>query len=151
PSAAAVSDNVDRSVSAPLRVFGSPATIIKSDAPSAAASADAEPPPGVGSDELNEASRSRSGLSASAMPAILWNDDAPFLDHRVDRRRRHANQIDRRAVDDHGIHLFPRLEAADGGVAIERVGGVERRADQRFLEGQVHPEAGERHREWHRW
>ena len=32
----------------PLRVFGSAATIISSDAPTADASADADPPPGVG-------------------------------------------------------------------------------------------------------
>ena len=34
--------------------------------------------------------------------------------------------------------------------AIERVGAVDRRGDQRFLEREAHAEAGERHRERHR-
>ena len=47
-----------RSSGVPVFVFGSPATIASSDAPSAPASAAAEPPPGVGSGEAKASSRS---------------------------------------------------------------------------------------------
>ena len=56
-----------RSSSEPVRVFGRPATIISSDAPTADASAAADPPPGVGSEELKAVSRSRTDLSVSDM------------------------------------------------------------------------------------
>src|SRR3954470_24663560 len=59
-----------RSSSVPDLVFGSAATIIRSEAPTAEASAAAEPPPGVGSLELNAASRSRTDLSVSDMICI---------------------------------------------------------------------------------
>src|SRR5215207_5698593 len=141
---AAASASAGRSASAPVRVFGRAATIISSDAPSAAESADADPPPGVGSEELNAASSWRSGWSASGMRPVLLIDDAALLDHRADRGRRDADEIDRRSIDDHRVHLLPRLEAADRVVAVEAVGGVDRRSHQRLLEREVHPEAGER-------
>ena len=49
----------------PFRVFGSPVTMISSDAPIADASAAADPPPGVGSEELKAESRSRTERSTS--------------------------------------------------------------------------------------
>ena len=101
--------------SVPLRVFGRPATIISSDAPIADASAAADPPPGVGSDGANAASRSRrtemlsSQRSWSACRATI----RALLDDRADRSRADADQIDRRAVDDDRVHLLAGLEAAD--------------------------------------
>src|SRR5262245_6748433 len=117
PAAASAS----RSCGEPLRVFGSAATIISSDAPIADEGAAAEPPPGVGSGELNAASRSRTARSRSM-------DDASLLDDGADRLGADTDQIDRRAVDDDGVHLPAGFEAADAIVTIERVGGVDRRA-----------------------
>src|SRR6187200_3056342 len=107
-SAAAADASAARSSSVPPRVFGSPATIIRSDAPTADASAAADPPPGVGSVELKASRRSRTDLSASSI-----THDLPLLDHRADRRGAGADQIDRRTVHDHGIHLLARFEAAE--------------------------------------
>src|SRR5262249_38339323 len=132
-----------RSSSVLLRVFGSAATITSSDAPTADASADAEPPPGVGSLELNASRRSVTDLSTSM-------NDASFFDYGCDGFGAHADQIDSGTVDDDGVHLLARLDAADAGVAIERIRGVDRRGDERFLERQAHGEAGQRHRERHR-
>src|SRR5438270_13308963 len=64
--------NASRSPSAPVRVFGSDATFISSDAPVADASAAADPPPGVGAEELNAARRSRSERSIRAMISKRW-------------------------------------------------------------------------------
>jgi hypothetical protein len=50
--------------------LGSPATIISSDAPTADASADADPPPGVGSAELNAVSRPRIDCSVNDMKPL---------------------------------------------------------------------------------
>ena len=53
-----------RSLSAPVRVLANPLTMMSSEVPSADARAAAEPPPGVGSGELNAASRSRTDVSS---------------------------------------------------------------------------------------
>src|SRR5205807_4278219 len=87
-----------RSASVPDLDFGSPATIIRSDAPIAEASADADPPPGVGSDEANAASRSRTVFSVSNEPSLF--------DHRLDRLGPDAHQVDGGPGDDHRVHLF---------------------------------------------
>src|SRR5205823_5687816 len=124
--------------------------IIRSDAPIAEASADADPPPGVGSDEANAASRSRTVLSVSMSVrggALLTCHEASLFDHRPDRLCSHANEIDRRAGDDDGIQLFADLEASHTLVAIDRIRGIDRRADERLLERHAHREACERHRE----
>src|SRR5204863_6536052 len=71
--------------------------------------------------------------------------DLAVLDDGADRVRPDANQIDCRAVDNHRIHLSARFEAADAIVAIDGVRRVDRRGDERFLEGEPHAEAGERH------
>ena len=64
-----------RSSTVTARDFAIPPTIVSSDAPTAPASADAEPPPGVGSGERKAASRSirvRSvSLGMSVTPAFL--------------------------------------------------------------------------------
>jgi hypothetical protein len=81
---------------------------------------------------------------------LLWpvkaSHDLPLLDDRPDRVRTDADEIDRRSVHDHCVHLLARFEAAHAVVAIERIGRVDCRADERFLECQIHAEAGERHR-----
>src|SRR3989442_15480278 len=136
-------DSAARSWSELDRVFGSAATIISNDAPTAEASAAADPPPGVGSDDANAASRSRTVLSVSM-------NDLRFFDHRADGVRADANQIDRRPGHDDRVHLLADLEAADAVVAIQRVRRIDRRADQRLFEGEPHAEAGERHGERHR-
>ena len=93
-----------------------------SDAPTADASADADPPPGVGSGELNAASRVSRRRAISMLPSrCASHDTRPFLTTRADGVRADANQIDGRAVDDDGVHLLARLEAADRVVAVERV------------------------------
>ena len=56
-----------RSSSDWLRVRSSPATMSNSEAPIDEASADAEPPPGVGSDEANAEMTSRSDLEVSTL------------------------------------------------------------------------------------
>src|SRR5262245_34623721 len=119
-SAALAWCNACRSSSVPARVFGRLATMINSAAPTADASADAEPPPGVGSLELKASSSSRTDRSTSM-------HDRSFLDHHGDGIRADAHQIDGRAVHDHRVELFAGLEAADAVVAIERVGAVDRR------------------------
>src|SRR5712691_1499766 len=124
PISASVADaSADRSSSDPVRVFGSAATISSSEAPIAEASADAEPPPGAGSEELNAARTSRTGRSTSM-------DDAPLLDDGAD-------EIDRRSSHHDRVHLLARLEAAHTLVAIERVRRVDRRPDERLLEREV--------------
>ena len=102
-----------------MRVFGSAATIISSDAPTADASAAADPPPGVGSEELNAASRSRTDLSDKRH---VRSTSFPFLTTARIVVRADANQIDRRPGDDDRVHLLAGLEAADPIVAVERVG-----------------------------
>src|SRR6516162_7906690 len=62
-----------RSSSDPVRVLGSPATIIRREAPIADARAAADPPPGVGSDELNAVSRSRTDRSMSGISRFPAN------------------------------------------------------------------------------
>src|SRR5260221_5292130 len=122
----------ERSTSEPVRVFGSAATIISSDAPVAPASADADPPPGVGAAELNASSNSRTAMSTS------MDHHAPFLDNGPDDVDADSDQIDRRAVDDDRVHLFARLEAAHAVVAVERVRRIDRRAHQRLFERESH-------------
>src|SRR5438128_148495 len=114
-SAVVAAVSAARSSSDPFRVLVSPATISRSDAPSAAASAAADPPPGVGSGALNTERRSRSGRSMSFM------NHFPFFHDGANRLCPDADQIDGRAVDDHGVHLLAGLEAADPIVAVERV------------------------------
>src|SRR5437762_1677853 len=119
------------------RLVASPATSISRETPAAEARADAEPPPGVGSGALNAESRSRSVRSMSFMTpprqqrvpvssSAPLDDDLSFLDDRPDRLRPDADQIDRRSVDDDGVHLLAGLEAADPIVAVDRVGRVDR-------------------------
>src|SRR5579871_4193890 len=143
-SCAAAASSAARSSSELWRVFGSPATISSSDAPTDAASALADPPPGVGSDEENAFKRSRTDLSSRA------NDNLSFLDHVTDGLDADTDQIDRRSVDRHRIHLLSHFQAPDAVVAIERVRRVDRRGDERFFERETHAEAGERHGERHR-
>ena len=113
PISAAVADaSAERSSSDPVRVFGSAATISSSEAPMAEASADAEPPPGAGSEELNAARTSRTGRSTSM-------DDAAFLDDGADGIGADADEIDRRSPHHDRVHLLARLEAAHALVAIE--------------------------------
>src|SRR6476646_8604142 len=112
-------------------------------APVADAIAAADPPPGVGSGEAKAESTSRSDLSVSI-------DDAPFLDDGSDGVRAHANQLDGTAVQHDGVQLLADFEAAHTIVAIERVRRVDRRADERLLEGECHPEARQRDHERHR-
>jgi hypothetical protein len=45
--------------------------------------------------------------------------DFPFFHDRPDGFRPDADQIDRRSVDDDGVHLLAGLEAADPIVAVE--------------------------------
>src|SRR5580765_6811695 len=71
-------------------------------------------------------------------------DNPPTFDDGSDRISADPDQVDRRPVHDHRVHLLAGLEAADSILAIERAGGVDGGADQRLLEGQVHAEAGER-------
>src|SRR5438034_3039569 len=130
-SAADADASAARSSSDPFRVFSSPATIISSDVPTAEASADADPPPGVGSGALNAARISRTVLSASM-------NDASLFDHRPDCVGANTDQINRRTVDDHRVHLLAGFEASDDLVAVERVRRVDGRADQRFFEGEAH-------------
>src|SRR5438034_4074934 len=106
-SADAASANAARSSSAPDRVFGNPVTIVSSAAPTDAARAAADPPPGVGSDEAKAESRSRTDLSISMM------NDLALLDHRADGVGADANQVDRWSGDDDGVHLLADFEAAD--------------------------------------
>src|SRR5262249_61047164 len=89
PAAAA---RAARSSSELVRVFGSDATMSSSDAPIAEESAAADPPPGVGSGELNAARRSEIARSRSM-------HDPSLLDHRADRVGADADQIDSRSVD----------------------------------------------------
>src|SRR5262245_60705537 len=98
-SASAAAASAARSAAEPGRVFGSDATISSSDAPIADESADADPPPGVGSGELNAARRSGSAKSRSMHNASL-------LDHGANRVRADADQVDRRSVDDDCVHLL---------------------------------------------
>src|SRR5712691_7087708 len=111
-SAFVADPSADRSSSDPARVFGKPATIISSEAPIAEASADAEPPPGAGSEELNALSTSRTGRSTSM-------DDASFLDDGADGIGADADEIDRRSPHHDRVHLLARLEAAHAIVALE--------------------------------
>src|SRR6185295_9888834 len=67
PRSTADAASADRSASDPLRVFGNAATISSKEAPTAEASADAEPPPGVGRELANAASRSRTDPSTRVM------------------------------------------------------------------------------------
>src|SRR5436190_24330514 len=129
-SADAASANAARSSSAPDRVFGNPVTIVSSAAPTDEASAAADPPPGVGSDEASAEIRSRTGLSISTL------NDLALLDHPEDCVGADAHQVDRRPGDDHRVHLFADFEAADVSVPVERIRRVDRGADQRLLEGQ---------------
>src|SRR5258708_115902 len=114
-SAAHAAARAAGSSSDPFRVFASPATIIRSDTPTAETSADADPPPGVGSGALNAASTSRTVRSTSM-------NDASFLDHRTDRLRADADQIDRRPVDAHCVHLRAGVQASDQILALACVG-----------------------------
>src|SRR5689334_10788006 len=95
------------------------------------ASAAADPPPGVGSEELNASRRSRTERSTSM-------HEPTFLDDRSNRVRADAYQIDGRTVDDYRIHLLAGLEAADARVSIERIRRVDRRGDERFVEREAH-------------
>src|SRR5689334_6856686 len=127
------------------RDVGSPATIANNDAPIAPASAEADPPPGVGS-ELRKAAR----RSVTGRALRLIKNDVAFLDDGFDRGRADANQIYRIAGHEDGVHRLAGLEAARSAVAVERVGAVDRRRDERLLEREAHAEAGERHRKRHR-
>src|SRR5471032_2524671 len=71
--------------------------------------------------------------------SVAYNDP-PAFDHRADRLSANAQQVDRRPVDDHRIHLLADLEAADAVVAVERVRAVDRRGDERLLERHLHGE-----------
>src|SRR5215203_5748469 len=87
------------------RGLGNPATIASSDAPAAPASAAAEPPPGVGSEERNAASSPETVASVSLIeftcqyavrcPTILAgsSDHPAALDDRGYRRRSHSDQV----------------------------------------------------------
>src|SRR5438034_9006975 len=111
-SADAASANAARSSSAPDRVFGNSVTIVSSAAPTDEASAAADPPPGVGSDDANAESRSRTGLSISML------NDLALLDHSADRVGADAHQVDRGSGDNHRVHLFADFETADVGVPV---------------------------------
>ena len=86
----------------PVRVFASPATIISSEAPTAEARADAEPPPGVGSGALNAASRSRSVRSMSFMTPPR-QQRARGERHTTEKRRSNGEAIRRRDAATQGF------------------------------------------------
>src|SRR4051812_45659731 len=93
-------------------------------------------------------------------PAARWEsawggrslayDDAPSLDDLADGADPGAKKLRRRAVDDHRIALLPPLEATHAVRPVQRKRPVKGRGDQRLLEREVHREARQRHREWHR-
>src|SRR5262245_48452067 len=115
------------------------------DVPSAEASAAADPPPGVGSDELNAASASRIEVAV-----IVGSVNNPaVLDHGTNHVRADANEIDGRTPEDDGVHLLADFKAADAILTVERCGRIDRCSDQRLFEGESHPEARKRHREGH--
>src|SRR5579864_5140221 len=133
-STAAAACSAARFSSDPDRVFRLPDTMIRSDAPTAQASAEADPPPGVGSDELNASSRSVNGRSTSMGHASFFHDGA-------NRVRADTNEIDGRTIDDDRVQLLAGFEAAHAIVPVERIRAVDRRADQSFFERQAHAEA----------
>src|SRR5919201_6143468 len=84
PAAAAAS--AARSCSVPDRVFGIAPTISRSAAPTDAARADADPPPGVGSVDAKAARSSRNGRSVNTvLPAARYRTilELPGLAHRA--------------------------------------------------------------------
>ena len=76
-------------------------------------------------------------------------DDAAF-DHRPDRRHTHLQQVHRLAIEDDGIELLARLEAAHAVVPVDGVRRVDGRGHQRLLHRHTHAEAGQGHGEGHR-
>ena len=117
-SPAAFSRSTSSSVAA--RDLGRPATIASSDAPMAPASAAADPPPGVGSDDLKAARRSVTVRAVSCHDSRSEVRDASFrktmraaFDDAGDRRRADADQIDGVAGDEDGVHELAGFEAAD--------------------------------------
>src|SRR5690349_5842477 len=130
--------------------FGMPATIASRETPIAPASADADPPPGVGSDDAKASRRLVTDCCInmrSPMVGQRAGHDAPPFEYRRDRRGVDPKKIDGRSVDQDGVELFAGLEAADARVAIERGGAVDCGGDQRFLERHAHRKTRERHRE----
>src|SRR5258708_8116329 len=87
-------------------------------------------------------------LSVYSVFSVI-NDDAAAFHDGADGVGADTDQIDRRPAHHDRVHLLPGLQAADTRVAIERIAGVARCADQPLLDGEPHPAAGKRERERH--
>src|SRR5262245_37186519 len=123
PAAASAPASAVRSSSELDFVFGSAATMASREAPIADASAEAEPPPGVGWGEAKAASTSRRDWSINTMDIPPARGAPPPLDvvsrghsggdvdhatafhDRANGLRADANEIDCRSGDDDRVHL----------------------------------------------
>src|SRR5512147_1677729 len=110
-SSEAARSSAPRSASGDVRVFCMCATMSSSEAPTAPASAEADPPPGVGSVDAN-ASRISETVLLTSMHDLSGFDDG------TNGRRADPNEIDRYAVHEDSVHLLAGFERTQGVGAV---------------------------------
>src|SRR5215510_4044329 len=96
---------------APVLVFGRPATIRRSDTPTAPARAAADPPPGTASVDEKASIRSASAISAKRGGSGFMEYDLAAFDDHLNGRCVHANQFGQAALEHDRVHQLAGLEA----------------------------------------